>query len=223
MPSLSQDALNTLFKTAYKDEVQLFIHCNGDATIDMIIASHEFACKELNQPLDKDRRTIVIHSQFVRPDQLETYRKYNMEPSYFTNHAYFWGDVHVENLGEKRAHFLSPIASAAKLGLKFTNHSDDTVTPLDPLFSVLSAVNRISRSGSVIGENEKATPYQGLKAITLNAAYEFFEEDIKGSLAEGKLADFVILDKNPLTIDLMEIKDVKVMETLKEGKSIFKL
>lgn len=221
LPSLSQEALNKLFKTAYKNDVQLFIHGNGDATIDMIIASHEYASKELNQPLDKDRRTIVIHSQFVRPDQLETYKEYNMEPSFFTNHAYFWGDVHVENLGEKRAHFLSPIASAEELGLKYTNHSDDTVTPLDPLFSVWSAVNRVSRSGAVIGEDEKATPYQALKAITSHAAYEFFEEDTKGSLVVGKLADFVILDKNPLKAEPMDIKDIKVMETIKEGSSIF--
>ncbi|MGO3183199.1 MAG: amidohydrolase [Aequorivita sp.] len=223
LPSLSQDALNELFKTAYKDNVQLFIHGNGDATIDMIIASHEYACKELDQPLDKDRRTVVIHSQFVRLDQLETYKKYNIEPSFFTNHAYFWGDVHVENLGVERAHFLSPIASADKLGLKYTNHSDDTVTPLDPLFSVWSAVNRVSRTGETIGESERATPYQALKAITANAAYEFFEEDTKGSLSLGKLADFVILDKNPLLVDPMKIKDIKVVETFKEGVSIYKL
>lgn len=222
LPSLSQESLNALFVMAYDNENQLFIHSNGDASIDMIIEAHEHACEELNQALDKDRRTIVIHSQFVRPDQLETYKKYNIEPSFFTNHAYFWGDVHMENLGEKRAFFLSPIASAEKIGLKYTNHSDDTVTPIDPLFTIWSAVNRVSRTGKVIGEKERATPYQALKAITSHAAYEFFEEDSKGSISEGKLADFVILDKNPLTVDPMKIRDIKVIETIKEGKTIFK-
>lgn len=222
LPSLSQETLNDLFVLAYKNDNQLFIHSNGDASIDMIIAAHENACEKLNQSLDKDRRTIVIHSQFVRPDQLETYVKYNMEPSFFTNHAYFWGDVHVENLGEKRAFFLSPIASADKLGLKYTNHSDATVTPIDPLFTIWSAVNRVSRTGKTIGPDEKATPYQALKAITSHAAYEFFEEDTKGSLSIGKLADFVILDKNPLTVDPMKIKDIKVLETIKEGVPIYK-
>lgn len=222
MASLSQETLNDLFKTGYKEEVQLFIHGNGDATIDMIIDAHEYAANELNQDLDKDRRTIVIHSQFVRPDQLETYKKYNIEPSFFTNHAYFWGDVHVENLGKERADFLSPIVSADKLGLKFTNHSDDTVTPLDPIFGIWTAVNRVSRTGEVIGENERATPYQAIKAITINAAYEFFEEDTKGSLTKGKIADFVILDKNPLKVNPMEIRDIQVVETIKEGESIFK-
>lgn len=221
IPSLSQDALNKLFKTAYARNNQLFIHCNGDATIDMIIAAHEYACKELAQPLDKDRRTIAIHSQFVRPDQLETYKKYKIEPSFFTNHAYFWGDVHVENLGKERAYFLSPIATADKLGLKYTNHSDATVTPINPMFTVWTAVNRTSRTGQVIGENEKATPYQALKAITMNAAYELFDENLKGSLKKGKTADFVILDKNPLTIPPTELKEIQVIETIKAGKVIF--
>lgn len=223
LPSLTQDYLNKLFLTGYKNDNQLFIHGNGDAAIDMIIKAHENACKVLNQPLDKDRRTIVIHSQFVRPDQLQTYKKYNMEPSFFTNHAYFWGDSHVENLGEKRAFFLSPIVAADKLGLKFTNHSDAVVTPIDPIFTLWSAVNRISRSGKVIGQEQRATVYQALKAITINAAYEYFEEKSKGSLTAGKMADFVILDKNPLKVEPMKIRDITVMETIKEGKSIYKL
>lgn len=220
-PNLSQETLNILFLTAYKNNNQLFIHGNGDATIDMIIAAHEYANNKLNQKLNKDRRTIVIHSQFVRPDQLETYKEYNIEPSFFTNHTYFWGDVHLENLGKKRTNFLSPIVAADNLGLQYTNHSDDTVTPLDPLFSIWTAVNRISRNGETIGFNQKATPYQALKAITIHAAYEFFEEDNKGSLKVGKLADFVLLDQNPLKVNPMKIKDIKVLKTYKEGKNIY--
>ena len=222
LPSLSQDALNATFLMAYRNEGQLFIHCNGDASIDMMLAAHEYACNQLSQPLDKDRRTIGIHSQFIRRDQLEKYERYNIQPSFFTNHAYFWGDVHVENLGEERAFFLSPIATADSMGLKYTNHSDDTVTPLDPIFSIWTAVNRVSRSGVVIGPVERATPYQALKAITTNAAYEFFEEDRKGSLVVGKVADFVILDKDPLTVEPMLIKDIEVMETIKAGVTIYK-
>lgn len=221
LPSLTQDALNKIFKMAYEKDNQLFIHCNGDATIDMVISAHEYACRELAQPLDKDRRTIAIHSQFVRPDQLETYKKYKMEPSFFTNHAYFWGDVHLENLGTERAYFLSPVATAAKMGLHYTNHSDATVTPIDPMFTVWTAVNRLSRSGQVIGPNERATAYEALKAITIHAAFEFFEEASKGSLEKGKIADLVILDKNPLTVDPSEIKDIKVVQTIKAGNIVF--
>lgn len=221
LPSLSQDTLNDLFKLAYQADNQLFIHANGDASIDMVIKAHEYASKALNQPLDKDRRTVVIHSQFVRPDQLETFKKYNIEPSFFTNHAYFWGDVHLENLGKKRAGFLSPIASADKLGLKYTNHSDATVTPIDPLFTMWTAVNRLSRSGKVIGSEEKTSPYQALKSVTSHAAYQLFEEDKKGTLEVGKIADFVILDRNPLTIKPMQIRDIKVVQTIKNGKPVY--
>lgn len=222
LPSLTQDYLNKLFVTGYKNDNQLFIHGNGDAAIDMIIKAHENACKILNQPLDKDRRTIVIHSQFVRPDQLQTYKKYNMEPSFFTNHAFFWGDEHVKNLGKERADFLSPMVSASRSGLKPTNHSDATVTPVNPLFTVWSAVNRVSRSGATIGEKERTSPYLALLAITNNAAYEFFEEASKGSIEVGKLADLVILDKDPLKVNALKIKDIAVLQTIKEGKTVFK-
>jgi predicted amidohydrolase YtcJ len=222
LPSLSQEAINKLFETAYAKDNQLFIHCNGDASIDMVLLAHKLASEKLNQPLDKDRRTIVIHSQFVRPEQLNTFVKYNIEPSFFTNHAYFWGDIHVQNLGKERADFLSPMVSAKKLGLKPTNHSDATVTPIDPIFTIWTAVNRVSRSGAIIGQAERTTPYLALQAITSFAAYEFFDENLKGTLTAGKLADFVILDKNPLKVPPMEIKNIKVVETIKEGKTIFK-
>ena len=223
LPSVSQETLNDLFKLAYEADNQLFIHANGDASIDMIIKAHEYAAEALNQPLDKDRRTIVIHSQFGRDDQLQTFKQYNIEPSFFTNHAYFWGDVHVENLGKKRAEFLSPIVSADKLGLKYTNHSDATVTPIDPVFTLWTAVNRLSRSGKLIGSEQKASPYQALKSITSHAAYQLYEEDSKGTLEVGKVADFVVLDKNPLTVKPMEIRDIKVVTTIKNGQPIYQV
>ena len=99
--------------------------------------------------------------------------------------------------------------------------NDDTVTPVDPLFTVWSAVNRTSRTGQIIGKDERASPYQALKAITTNAAYEYFEEDSKGSLEVGKLADLVILDNNPLTIKADNIRDIEVVKTIKEGKTIY--
>ncbi|MGP5494937.1 amidohydrolase, partial [Psychrobacter celer] len=194
---------------------------NGDAATDMILKAHEYAVKQTGQATDKDRRIVPIHTQFARPDQLAAFKKYNMVPSFFTNHAYFWGDVHIKNLGEKRANSLSPLATVDKMGIPYTNHSDDTVTPVDPLFSVWTAVNRTSRTGQVIGTDERITPYQALKAITSNAAYQYFEEDTKGTLAPGKLADLVILDNNPLTIKPADIRNIKVVKTIKEGNTIY--
>ena len=221
LPSVNQDELNGMFAKAYARDNQLFIHNNGDGATDMVIKAHEYAVKKTGQAADKDRRTVPVHAQFARPDQLQAFKKYNMLPSFFTNHAYFWGDVHVKNLGKKRADFSSPIATADKMGLIYTNHSDDTVTPVDPMFTVWSAVNRTSRSGKIIGKNERASPYQALKAITSHAAYEYYEEDSKGTLTPGKLADLVILDANPLTIEASKLKDINVVTTIKAGKTIY--
>lgn len=221
LPSLSQDALNEMFAKAYANDNQLFIHNNGDAATDMLIQAHEYAVAKTGQAADKDRRTVPVHAQFARLDQLNAFKKYKMVPSFFTNHAYFWGDVHIKNLGTKRADALSPLATADKLGLTYTNHSDDTVTPVDPLFAVWSAVNRTSRSGQIIGRDERISPYQALKATTKNAAYVYFEEDRKGTLTAGKLADLVILDANPLTVAPNAIKDIEVVSTIKEGKTIY--
>ncbi|WP_230658646.1 amidohydrolase [Psychrobacter sp. I-STPA10] len=221
MPSLPQEQINDMFYKAYQHDNQLFIHNNGDAATDMIITAHEYACQKLNQPLDKDRRTIAVHAQFIRPDQLKKLQQYNIQPSFFTNHAFFWGDVHVKNLGKERAYSLSPMASAHNMGFKYTNHSDDTVTPVNPLLSVWTAVNRTSRSGQIIGANERITPYQALKAVTEHAAYQYFEEDSKGTLTVGKVADLVILDNNPLAVPADRIKDIKVMQTIKNGVVIY--
>ena len=221
LPSVTQDELNKMFVMGYANDNQLFIHNNGDGATDMILTAHKYASEKTGQALDKDRRTVPVHAQFARQDQLDDFKKYKMLPSFFTNHTFFWGDVHVKNLGKDRAYRSSPLATADKMGLLYTNHSDDTVTPIDPMFGVWSAVNRVSRSGQVIGPDERATPYQALKAITTNAAFEYFEEDSKGTLTAGKRADLVILDKNPLTVAPTAIKGINVMKTIKDGKVIF--
>jgi hypothetical protein len=219
-PNLAQDQVNELVLLCYRNNVQLFSHCNGDASIDMMIKGHEQAVKILGDSTT-DRRTVIIHSQIMRPDQLSAYRRYRMFPSFFTNHAYYWGDAHVANLGMERAGFISPMRSAMNMGIRCSNHTDCTVTPMDQLFVLWTAVNRLSRSGVLIGGDERISPYQALRCMTIDAAYEYFEEKKKGSLANGKMADLVILDKNPLKIEVSKIKDIKVLETIKEGKSIY--
>jgi predicted amidohydrolase YtcJ len=112
--------------------------------------------------------------------------------------------------------------AAIDKGIRPTNHTDFVVAPLDQMFVMWTAVNRISRGGEVIGADQRITALEALKAITINAAYQYREEMSKGTLEIGKLADLVILDKNPLTVDPMAIKDIKVVETIKEGKTIYK-
>jgi len=214
-PNVTPEELNRLIKLAYDNDIQVMVHCNGDATIDMVLDAHEAA------GAPPGRRTIVIHSQIVRPDQLDLYARYGMSPSFFTNHAFFWADVHTVNLGKERAWFLSPTRSAINRGIRFTNHSDFAVTPLNPMFILWTSVVRTSRSGEVIGPDERLSPWEGLKALTIDAAYQYGEEATKGSLEVGKLADLVVLDRNPITVPPDAIKDIKVVETYKEGKRIY--
>lgn len=219
-PNIPQDELDRLFALAYRNGVQIFSHCNGDASVDMMIAAHRNAEKVLGK-VDANRRTVIIHSQIMRPDQMVAYKALGLLPSFFTNHVYYWGDIHLANLGPQRAAYISPLASAFKAGVPATNHTDAIVTPVDPMFLVWTAVNRVTRSGKVLGPDERLTPYQALKALTLNGAYTYFEEASKGSLEVGKTADLVVLDRNPLKVDPMAIRDIRIMSTVKSGRTVY--
>lgn len=127
----------------------------------------------------------------------------------------------MKNRGPRQTAFMSPAGTAVKKGMRWTNHTDFPVAPIDQLFTAWTAVNRVMPNGEVNGADERVTPLEALKALTIHAAWMYREEDSKGSLEPGKLADLVILDKNPLTVDPMTIKDIKVVETIKEGKSIY--
>jgi len=217
--TFTQEEVNQMLKNIYDKGLQSTFHANGDGAIDMCIKAHEFASG--GNPT-KERRTTIIHSQFVRLDQLDKYVEYKMIPSLYTEHTFFFADAHIKNRGMEQASFISPMKTAIEKGLKPTNHTDFNVAPIDQMMVIWTAVNRVSRNGEVIGSEERITPYQALQAITTNAAYQYFEEDIKGSFEEGKLADMVILDQNPLKIDPMNIKDITVLETIKEGMTVFK-
>nr|WP_199077523.1 amidohydrolase [Pedobacter sp. ASV19] len=220
-PNITQDQFNAFVIHAFQNNIRPFVHCNGDATIDMYLKAIENANTTLNTS-SNNRRPVTIHSQFVRADQLDTYKRLGIIAAMFSNHAYFWGDVHVRNLGLERASFLSPLKTAIKKGVVATNHTDYPVTPVNQLFLLWTSVARESRSGQIIGPAERLTPLEGLRAITINGAYEYQEENSKGSIEKGKLADFVVLSDDITTIDPSKIKDVTVLETIKEGKTIYK-
>ncbi|BAJ03113.1 conserved hypothetical protein [Shewanella violacea DSS12] len=220
-PTLPEAEFDTLVKRALDNKIQVFVHANGDATIDEVITAVEKA----GITAKDDRRTTVIHSQFQRPEHLQKYKDLGMTPSYFTNHTFFWGDVHIKNIGKEAANFISPIKSATELGLIYSNHTDFNVTPLDPMFVMWTAMSRTSRTGQVIGAEQRVDAYTALQGLTTGPAYQVFEEDRKGMIKPGLLADFVILDKNPITVaagDSMDkVKDIRVMETIKQDKLIY--
>jgi predicted amidohydrolase YtcJ len=170
---------------------------------------------------EQDRRTVIIHSQCMRPDQFDSYVELGISPSFFTAHCFFWGDLHLENLGEERAFFISPARTAQTRGIRFSNHNDYSVTPIEPMRMTQTAMDRTSRKGVVIGPDERIDCWSALKALTIDAAWQIREENSKGTIETGKLADLVILDANPMTTPVEKISGIKVVETFKEGKSVY--
>jgi predicted amidohydrolase YtcJ len=217
-PVVPPELVNAAVAEFVDKGIQVFAHANGDAAIDMIID----ALRDAGVTAEDGRRDCVIHSQFVRPDQLDAYVELGMTPSFFTGHTFFWGDVHIENTGPERAAFISPMAAAYQRGLRCSNHSDFSVTPIDPFFMMQSAILRRTRSGVVLGPDQRVDALTALRTLTIDAAWQIFEEDTKGSIAPGKLADLVIVDRNPLEVDPEEMSTLRVLETFKEGTSVYR-
>ena len=217
--SFPQPVLNEWVKKVYDGGATLFVHCNGDAAIDALLEAHRFASGD--DPA-KPRGTVGVHSQFIRRDQLDKYKAWSITPSFFTIHCFYFGDTHVANRGRSQADFISPMKSARALGLRPANHTDFNVAPLDQLFTMHTAVNRISRSGQTIGADERVTPMQALEAITIDGARIYGEEAKKGSIEVGKAADFAVLSANPLTVPPATIETLRVEETIKDGQTVWK-
>ena len=198
---------------------QIAIHGNGDEAIQLILDAYEEAQKRYPRA---DARHIIIHCQTVREDQLDRIKRLGVVPSFFVVHTYFWGDRHRDIfLGPDRAKRISPLRSALKRGILFSNHNDTFVTPIDPLLSVWSAVNRITSSGQVLGEEYTISVMDALRSVTSWAAYQACEETSKGSLEPGKLADMVVLGDNPLAVDKKAIRDIPVLATIVGNELVY--
>lgn len=211
---LSDDKLESILLQAKSKELQVLAHCNGDKAIEQYINS----IKKINNL----KRPVMIHAQILGLDQLEGIKKYNIIPSFFIGHVYYFGDIHIKNLGEERAEHISPAGSSLKENILFTFHQDTPVTIPNMFETIWCAVNRKTKEGVVLGKSEQIPVLDAIKAVTINSAYQYREENLKGSINEGKKADLIILDKNPLKIDKDDIKNIMILETIKNGKTIYK-
>lgn len=218
-PTMPQEELNALVKKVYDWGVPLLTHTNGDSTIGMFLKAVELARAG---DYSKHWNVTTIHTQFVRRDQLEKFPVMKIRPSFYTEHTFYFSDAHVLNRGTRQSAYISPMRDAIDMGLHPTNHTDFYVAPLDQMFMMWTAVNRPTRAGGVLGSNQCISPYEAMKCQTIWAAEQYDEQDRRGTLTKGKIADLVILDQNPLKVASMKIKDIRVMETLKEGKTIYK-
>ena len=217
-PTFPPAQLDAYVQRVHDMKVPLLVHANGDAAIDLMLDAIDKAVG--GQP-DPNWRVTLIHGQFVRKDQLDRLKKYGVTPSFYTLHTFYFADAHIRNRGKQQTAYISPMRDAIDKGLRPTNHTDFVVAPLDQMMVMWSAVNRLSRGGEVIGADQRVTPLEALKAQTINAAWQYGEQDSKGSLEPGKRADLVILDRNPLKVAPMEIRDIVVVETVKDGRSIY--
>jgi predicted amidohydrolase YtcJ len=219
-PAIPNDSIVAgIYEKAFKNNWQILTHANGDAAMDQMIRTMKSVAENYG---NDNRRNVLVHAQYVREDQLDSFKDLNVIASLFPLHTFYWGDWHKEIIGDSLGNKISPTRTALNKGLNITIHTDAPVALPNLMRVVWTAVERTSRSGQVIGENERLTPYEALKAITIWSAYQHFEEDAKGTLEAGKLADMVILDKNPLKVSEQEIKDIIVIETIKEGTSVYK-
>lgn len=220
-PTYPDEIVEGAAKAAITGKYQLLAHCNGDAASDQYLRCYKKALEETGNPR-KDLRPVMIHCQTVRDDQLDEMKELGMIPSIFVAHTYYWGDVHLKNLGAERGARISPVKSALERGLPYNFHQDCPVLKPDMMQTVWCAVNRRTKKGVKIGEEQCISVFDALKGITINAAYAYNEEAKKGTIEAGKLADLVILEKNPLKVDKMEIKDIAVAETIKEGVTLYR-
>ena len=219
-PAVPEDStVISVYEKAFKNNWQILTHANGDAAMDQMIRTMKVAAAEYG---NEKRRNVLIHGQYVREDQLDSFKELDVIASLFPLHTFYWGDWHKEIIGDSLGNKISPTRTALNKGLRLTIHTDAPVALPNLMRMVGISVERKSRSGQVIGAKEKLTPYEALQAITSWSAFQHFEEDLKGTLEEGKLADMVILDKNPLKVPEEEIKNITVLETIKEGVSVYR-
>ena len=217
--SRPREELIRLVTAFHQRGLRVAIHGNGDAAIDDIIEAFAAAQKASPRP---DARHRIEHCQTAREDQLERMEQLGVTPSYFVAHVYYWGDRHRDIfLGPERAARISPLASSLRHHLRFTLHNDTSVTPVNPIMLVWTAVNRITSSGKALGKDEAIPVMDALRAVTSEAAWQNFEEQDRGSIESGKLADFVILDRNPLAIPPQEIRNLSVTATIIGGEKVF--
>ncbi|MDO4567688.1 MAG: amidohydrolase [Clostridia bacterium] len=199
--------------------VQLAAHCNGDAACEQLIRAYEAVMA--GGRYSRAHRPVMVHAQLVRSDQLLRMRKIGIIPSFFISHIRYWAQAHLDNLGMRRAERISPAKSALALGLPFTLHQDTPVLPPNQLELVELAVTRQAAFGS-LGLFERISPLDALRAVTGNAAFQCFEEHSKGALRPSMRADMVILDRNPLRAHPTDIGAITVLETIKDGVTVFR-
>ena len=218
-PAAKAEQVRDAIDWAYANNIQIITHSNGEAASDQLIAFTADAEKKHGAG---DRRPVLIHGQFLREDQVDSFKTLGILPSLFPMHTFYWGDWHREHtVGPVLAENISPTGWCLKRGMKFTTHHDAPVAFPNSMRVLDATVTRRTRSGDILGPQHRVDVMTALKAMTLWPAWQHFEEKTKGSIETGKLADLIILDNDPTAVDPETIDQIKIVETIKEGTTVF--
>ena len=206
------------FRQALDRDAQLLAHCNGDRAAEQYLTLLAQAEREAGKKLC---RPVMIHAQLLGLDQLERVKALGVIPSFFVAHVYHWGEIHVKNFGLDRAGRISPAGSALARGIPFTFHQDSPVIPPDMLETIWCACVRRTKTGRVLGAEERIPVEAALRAVTQTAALQYGLERELGTLRPGKRADFVLLSGDPLRTPPEELKKLQVERTIQRGRTIW--
>ena len=216
---IPDEVLDGVFEKYWPTELQIHMHMNGDAAADQALAA---IAKAVQKHGMRDHRPVFVHATWLRIDQIEKIRACGAIPSFLTAGIIPGGDAVVKLWGAERSAGAMAARTFLRSGLPFTFSHDAPVSPVPSILALVDAgVNRLSGSGKVVGPDERIPPYDALRAVTATAAYQLKEEQSKGTLEPGKLADLVVLDRNPLKVEPTTIKDIVVVETIKEGRTVY--
>ncbi|ACL03094.1 Amidohydrolase 3 [Desulfatibacillum aliphaticivorans] len=214
-PVIPKDEFYNALKTWHDKGWQLSVHSQGDQSTLEVLNMLKQAMAETGE---RDHRHRIEHGVLLPPELLGEMKQLNMAPSFHVNHIYYYGEALRDDiLGEARAEKMLPVHSAMAEGLTCSLHADAPMYPEDPLSLLQTAVTRKTKSGQVIGAGERITVMEGLKALTIDSAWQLHMEKKIGSIEPGKYADFVILDANPLKVDPANLRDIQVLTTIVNG------
>ncbi|HZK70911.1 MAG TPA: amidohydrolase [Clostridia bacterium] len=209
----TQEELNEFVLECYLNKMQLALYTIGDRAIEQAITAHEYAFEKTG---NSGMRHRLEHVELPNSSQIKRAKELGIVLSMTPTYEYLWGGPDKLNRDRLGEHYrdTSPFREIISEGVIICGGSDCDVTPADPLLGIYSAVNHPV-------ENHRINVYEAIKMFTVNGAYAIFEEDKKGTLEIGKLADIAILDNDILHIEINKIKDIKVLTTIKSGKIIF--
>ena len=205
------DLLKEQIVRLHREGVQMHIHVNGDEASEAALDALEEA--QTLYPRFDHRHTLQ-HCQMADDAQFRRMAALDLCVNLFANHIWYFGDQHYERtMGPDRAMRLDACGSALRHGVPLAIHSDSPVTPLGPLHVAWCAVNRLTPSGRVLGENQRISVEAALHAITLGAAFTLKLDSEIGSIETGKKADFAVLGQDPLTVAAVALRDIPVLGT----------